>query len=56
MVQIDYGDDSVVLGEPESQMTKGEYTLGLDSTESSIVDPDDLGDERSHGGWSLIII
>jgi hypothetical protein len=54
-VKVEYGSTSVILGGPGSQTTNGEYTLGL-LDGNRFVTEDDLGDEWSHAGWSLIVI
>ncbi|MFC2068593.1 hypothetical protein ACFLTP_06255 [Chloroflexota bacterium] len=55
MVKVEWGPNSVVIGKPGSQMTNGEYTLGLLGA-NPFVTADDLDDEWSHAGWSLIVI
>jgi hypothetical protein len=55
MVKIEYGSASVVIGEPGSQTTNSEYTLGLLDSNRFVTEAD-LGDEWSHAAWSLIVI
>jgi Tfp pilus assembly protein PilX len=55
MIKIEYGSSSLVLGEPGSQMTNGDYTFGLDLA-NPFITSDDIGDEYSYAGWSLLII
>jgi len=52
MVTVAYDSGSVVLGEPGSRMTNGDYTVG---NIEGITD-EDTGDQWSYAGWSLIII
>jgi hypothetical protein len=53
MVRVNYGSSgSVILGEPGSQITNGEYTVGY---LEGITD-EDTGDSGSYAGWSLIVI
>jgi hypothetical protein len=52
IVRVDYGSNSIILGEPGLRTTNGEYTVGY----LEGITNDDINDSGSFAGWSLIVI